>query len=152
VDRLWWLVVLVAGCAPDYDTTAFRCDTDRGGQRGCPTGQTCQAGRCRRGAIPASVIGCMAMTCITPDEQCCIDDNNPPRCVPAGDVCPGISALCDGRADCAGSDLCCSGTTTACSENCELTACVSAADCPAAEPHCCDTDETPWGLCTNDPC
>lgn len=149
---MWLSVLAFVGCTPDYDATAYRCDTDRGGTRGCPADQSCQGGRCRRGTVPASTIGCMGTTCTTPDQQCCIDGINPPRCIPAGDVCPGTSALCDGRADCAGDDYCCGGTTTACAESCEVTSCISAADCPSAEPNCCDDDLTPWGTCTNVPC
>lgn len=142
--------VLVLSCLAlvacgDLDTrgTAFRCDDTRG----CPGDQTCVFGRCRRGGATGEV-GCGAVTCTTM-EQCCVDTVNAPRCIPAGDVCPGRSALCDGREDCQAGDLCCHKELTVCQESCadDGVACTSNDDCPSDQPNCCPFNELPWGLC-----
>lgn len=152
------LFVIVCACAPDASDTAFLCDSDRGGDRGCPSGQSCVAGRCRRGGASGTV-ECAAETCST-TEQCCVDGINPPRCIAANASCPGASAICDERADCAAGDYCCSGSTTACGGTCKVAACLDAdLDCPSPSPNCCfgkDTDDTdlelPWGRCSAEPC
>ena len=151
-----WLVA-VAACTPDTANTAFRCDTDRGGSRGCPSGQSCESGRCRRGGAVGTVL-CGSATCTT-EQQCCVDAANPPRCIAADASCPGAGALCDQRADCAAGDYCCSGETTACGGTCGEAACLDAVlDCPSQAPNCCfGKDMTldlalPWGRCSNDPC
>jgi len=76
----------VAACEPDLDGTAFLCDATHG----CPDGQSCIAGRCRR--VAPTAIDCGGMTCV-PDQQCCSDPDNGNRCIGATDVCPGSSAL-----------------------------------------------------------
>jgi len=138
-----WILALVASCAPDYGHTAFRCD----GERGCPAGQTCYTGRCRRGAPTGDGVGCGALTCDA-SQQCCVDSLNPPRCIAASDVCPGTAALCDGSEDCRAGDRCCAdGDTVFCDASCGHYACRDGADCPSTEPNCCTAD-TPWGLCS----
>jgi hypothetical protein len=150
--------VIVSACSPDADNTAFLCDSDRGGDRGCPTGQSCISGRCRRGGATATV-RCDSDIC-SESEQCCVDGINAPRCIAASASCPGAGAICDQRADCVGGDYCCSGLTTACGESCEVAAClVGGDDCPSPTPNCCfgkdsgDTGlELPWGRCSAKPC
>lgn len=138
----------LAACG-DVDTTGttFRCDD----QRGCPADQACVFGRCRRGGV-AGEIACGAATCSVM-EQCCVDAINPPRCIPAGDVCPGLGALCDGVEDCQAGDRCCSAELGACHAACDVVACTTAEDCPSDLPHCCPNPlETPWGACSFSPC
>lgn len=149
------IVVIASACAPDVSDTAFRCDTDRGGDRGCTSGQRCVYGRCRRGGATGTVI-CGATVCGEAD-QCCVDGANDPRCIAADATCPGAAALCDGRSDCAGGDFCCSGDTTACGGSCDATACVEASDCPSPQPNCCPGSDVsgfavPWGECSARPC
>lgn len=139
-------MIVLAGCEPDYSATAFRCDSDRGGTRDCPDDQTCVSGRCRRGGVTAPVACGMAGTCSV-EQQCCYDDDNGARCLPAGDVCPGKAALCDGKTDCAGGDGCCNDRTTACGLTCETYACALNADCPSEVPNCCRQFDVPWGEC-----
>jgi hypothetical protein len=142
------IVLVIASCAPDYAHTAFRCDADHG----CPDGQGCVAGRCRRGELTGDGVGCGSATC-GPAEQCCVDLINPPRCLPAGDVCPGTTALCDGSEDCRAGDRCCAdGDTVFCDAACESYACRDAADCPSTAPNCCAVRITPWGQCSPLPC
>lgn len=145
------LVIVIAGCEPDYRGTAFRCDTDRGGTRGCPDDQTCEAGRCRRGGATGTVECGGAGTCGF-DEQCCVDQLLTPRCIPAGDACAGRSALCDERFDCADGDFCCDADTTSCGETCDSYACVADDDCPSEAPNCCAAAIVPWLTCTLTPC
>lgn len=141
---LAWLVALIASCAPDYAHTAFRCT----GDGGCPGGQTCLDGRCRRGAPTGDGVACGPDTCDA-HHQCCLDLFNPPRCIAAGDVCPGTAALCDGSEDCQAGDRCCAdGDTVFCDAACDRYACRDAADCPSTAPNCCPDDTTPWGQCS----
>jgi hypothetical protein len=145
---LAWLVAWIASCAPDYAHTAFRCDADHG----CPAGQTCLDGRCRRGAPTGDGVVCGAATCDA-SHQCCLDQLNPPRCIAAGDVCPGTSALCDGSEDCQAGDRCCAdGGTVFCDAACDRYACRDAADCPSTAPNCCPDDTAPWGECSPSGC
>lgn len=151
---LAWLVALLASCAPDYGHTAFRCSEDHG----CPTGQTCMSGRCLRAAPTGDGVVCGkdaqgdTQVCDT-SQQCCIDLFNGPRCIAAGDVCPGTSALCDGSEDCQAGDRCCAdGGTVFCDAACDRYACRDAADCPSTVPNCCFDDPTPWGQCSPFPC
>jgi hypothetical protein len=138
----------IGGCEPDYSGTAFRCDTDRGGSRGCPDDESCISGRCRRGGVTAQV-ACGAGVICSVEQQCCYDFENGARCVPAGDLCPGRGALCDSKNDCANGDGCCSDETTACGESCNKHACAVDADCPSEEPNCCHQFlSTPWGECS----
>jgi hypothetical protein len=142
VRALLAMVGLVA-CAPSYDGTAFRCDA----AHGCPTGQSCLAGRCRR-AMPVA-IACGSATCM-PDEQCCVDVVNPPRCLPATETCPGDAALCDTRDDCAPVERCCNtddGAACALACDSDHVACIVDADCPGDAPHCCPQPIVPWGEC-----
>lgn len=157
VRRLLVFVLGVASaCAPDASDTAFRCDTDRGGHHGCPSGQGCVYGRCRRGGA-TGMVECGAETC-TERQQCCVDGTNPPRCIAADATCPGIAALCDDRADCASGDYCCGGETTACGGSCAVVTCLDGVlDCPSDSPNCCfDTAlsglDVPWGSCSPLPC
>jgi hypothetical protein len=139
------LLVALAACEPDYSDTAFLCDPDRD----CPPDQLCEAGRCRRGGVAGSV-ACGAGVACTGAEQCCVDGNNPPRCIPAADTCPGIAALCDGLADCPSGDQCCDGDLTYCRASCGDTLyaiCTVDTDCPSSDPHCCFTTGAPWGRC-----
>jgi hypothetical protein len=141
---LAWLVALIASCAPDYAHTAFRCT----GDGGCPAGQTCLDGRCRRGAPIGDGVACGSDACDA-HHQCCLDLFNPPRCIAAGDVCPGTAALCDGIEDCQAGDRCCAdGDTVFCDAACDRYACRDAADCPSTAPSCCPDDATPWGQCS----
>lgn len=151
------LIVIATACAPDASDTAFLCDTDRGGDRGCPSGQSCKSGRCRRGGATATV-RCDSTIC-SESEQCCVDGTNPPRCIEASASCPGAGAVCDQRADCVNGDYCCSGFTTACGGSCSVAACLEGGDCPSETPNCCfgkDNDDTdldlPWGRCATNPC
>lgn len=137
------LVISLAACEPDYTGTAFRCD-DR---HGCPDEQTCVFGRCRRGGAVGRV-QCDSTLCAD-SEQCCSSTFAGTRCIPAGEVCDGASALCDSLDDCAAGDECCAGMTAACAASCpEERRCASDADCPAGtEPFCCDEVGTPWKTC-----
>ena len=137
---------MVAGCEPDYSETAFLCDVTHG----CSEQQACVGGRCRRGGA-AGTVGCGVGGVCTPEQQCCVDSSNPPRCIPAGDECPGYGALCDGIGDCQQGDACCYGLLTYCHAECKLpmvyTVCTVDPDCPSAEPHCCPDADVPWGYC-----
>jgi len=137
------LLVMVGACQRDYDNSLFRCDV----LRGCPEGQGCIGGRCRRAGVSGEVACGPGGTC-TGEQQCCVDNTNPPRCIPAGDECAGYSAICDGPADCQADDECCDGNIAACRSECgELTnICTVDADCPSGYPHCC-IDSYPWGTC-----
>ena len=140
--------VLLAACEPDYDGTAFRCDDGHG----CPTDQSCFAGRCRRKG--GAVVACGAKTC-APDQQCCTDVIDGDRCLAANDVCPGDSALCDDPTDCAPMERCCTGasTLTACALRCEQDiACIKDADCPGDKMHCCPQTLRPWKACSSITC
>jgi hypothetical protein len=138
-----WIVTLLASCAPDYGHSAFRCDA----AHGCPAGQDCLAGRCRRGAPTGDGVGCGGETCDA-TQQCCVDLFNGAHCRAAGEVCPGTAALCDGREDCQAGDRCCAdGDTVFCDASCGHEACLDAADCPATAPNCCFDRDTPWGTC-----
>ncbi|TMQ03041.1 MAG: hypothetical protein E6J90_52855 [Deltaproteobacteria bacterium] len=143
-----WIVTLIASCAPDYAHSAFRCDAEHG----CPTGQACLAGRCRRGELTGDGVGCGSATCgVT--EQCCLDPLNLPRCRPAGDVCPGTSVLCDGSEDCRAGDRCCAdGDTVFCDATCDRTACRDDGDCPSTEPNCCGATPEAAGACSRPSC
>jgi len=138
------LLVLLGACERDYDDSLFRCDA----LRGCPEGQGCVGGRCRRGGVAGAVACGPGGTC-TGEQQCCIDNANPPRCIPAGDECAGISAICDGTADCQPGDSCCDGVIAACQSSCQgaSVVCTTNTDCPSAEPNCCVTPDYPWGFC-----
>ena len=144
------LTYLALAACGEVDTagTVFRCDE----RRGCPDDQTCVFGRCRRGGV-AGEVGCGGATC-SAMEQCCVDSVNPPRCIPAGEVCPGVGALCDGLEDCQAGDRCCSAKLGACHETCDDVACTTAEACPSDEPHCCPNPgtPTPWGECRFAPC
>jgi hypothetical protein len=139
------LACLAVACQPGLDGTAFRCDDSHG----CPDDQSCIIGRCRR--IPPSEIGCGSVTCAG-NEQCCVDSENPPRCIAAADICPGRDAVCDGVDDCATTEHCCNGDTTACGLDCQETACTTDTDCPSTEPHCCPQSDVPWGQCQLEGC
>jgi hypothetical protein len=138
------ILTLLASCAPDYGHSAFRCDADHG----CPAGQACVVGRCRTGLPAGDGVVCATVTCDA-TQQCCLDLFNPPRCIAAGDVCPGTSALCDGVEDCPAGERCCAtGSTVACGASCDEVVCREAADCPSTAPNCCASDQTPWGTCS----
>lgn len=149
------IVLVIASCGPDYGHTAFRCDADHG----CPDGQRCASGRCRRGEPTGDGVRCgkdsgtgAEVTCGT-EQMCCRDPFNPPRCVDAGSACPGTAALCDGREDCQAGDRCCAdGDTLFCDAVCKHDACREPADCPSTEPNCCIEDPTLWGECSQPPC
>jgi hypothetical protein len=140
---LLWL-----GCSPDYGHSAFRCDASHR----CPDDQTCSAGRCRRGPPTGDGVACGSAACDL-TQQCCYYDGEPPRCIPAGDVCPDTAALCDGAEDCQTSDRCCSdGSTHACDATCRTYVCREDDDCPSTTPHCCNENSEPWRECSKDPC
>lgn len=143
-----FLVISLAACEPDYSDTAFRCD----GEHGCPGEQTCVYGRCRRGGAVGRV-QCGGTPCME-SEQCCSSGGAGTRCIPAGDVCDGKSALCDSLDDCQPGDECCGGDTAACGASCPENEqqCATDADCPAGtEPFCCDTGQ-PWKRCRSSSC
>jgi hypothetical protein len=142
------LIALACACQPDLDGTAFKCDASHG----CPSDQTCIGGRCRRVA-PMDIV-CDTETC-GPDEQCCADLINGPRCIPASGVCPDAAALCDGQNDCAPIERCCNGIeTTACALSCpsDEVACAADEDCPSDASNCCAQALVPWGKCSLIPC
>ena len=97
------------------------------------------------------MVACGASGTCTNGLQCCVDGDNPPRCIPGGDECPnGYGALCDGLGDCQAGDACCDGNLTYCRARCDnrTTICTVDPDCPSAEPHCCiDPMVVPWGTC-----
>jgi hypothetical protein len=134
------LLLALIGCQPDLEGTAFRCDATHG----CPSDQSCISGRCRR--VAPQLIDCAGNACLS-DQQCCVDDINPPRCIAAADACPGSAAICDSVDDCAPDEHCCNGTVTACGLHCDNTACHDDSDCPSTEPHCCPQAIVPWGEC-----
>lgn len=138
------LLCMLCACERDYGETLFKCDA----KRGCPPDQACVGGRCRRGGASGQVACGQGGTC-SPDQQCCADLTNPPRCIPAGDECPGYGAICDGPLDCASGDSCCDGAIAACLETCgnKSAVCTVDTDCPSGEPHCCISDDYPWGYC-----
>ena len=88
------LVGIAAACEPDLDGTAFKCD----GSHDCPDDQSCISNRCRR--VAPTSIECGSETCDS-EQQCCADIINGNRCIGAAEVCPGDTALCDGKDDCA---------------------------------------------------
>ena len=146
-----WLLaiaILLAGCEPDLEGTAFRCDADHG----CPSDQQCFGGRCRR--KDGAVVQCGAATC-APNQMCCSDVIQGDRCLDGDDTCPGDQALCDEPADCAEGERCCNGkATTACGLSCpeDEDACVRDADCPGDAPHCCAQVLRPWKVCSEQDC
>jgi hypothetical protein len=143
------LIALLASCSPDYAHSAFLCkDPD-----GCPSGQTCLMGRCRRGIATApDGVMCDHATC-DQTQQCCLYTTGSPTCIAVGDVCPDTSALCDGVEDCQAGDRCCAdGSTVACDASCKDYACQRGDDCPTTEPNCCHFDTRPWGTCSSQPC
>jgi hypothetical protein len=143
-----WIVAMVAGCAPDYAHSAFRCDA----QHGCPDGQRCRDGRCRRGEPTGDGVTCGAKRC-GPAEQCCVDAADRPDCAAAGEACPGDAALCDGSEDCQMGDRCCAdGDTAFCDATCNHYACADAADCPLTAPICCRDFGEHWGQCRTSGC
>jgi len=135
---------MLGACERDYADTLFLCDAERG----CPDDQSCVGGRCRRGGAAGEVACGPGGTC-TAEQQCCVDSANPPRCIPAGDECPGYGAICDGPADCQASDDCCDGDIASCRASCgnKSAVCAVDADCPSGEPHCCNDGDYPWGFC-----
>ncbi|MEJ7602814.1 MAG: hypothetical protein WKG01_33310 [Kofleriaceae bacterium] len=140
------VIVLLGACEPtQFDGTAFKCQVDGA----CPDDQACFGGRCR--TAPAVSIACGEATC-GPDQQCCADQVNGNRCIPAVDDCVGAGALCDGRDDCALTETCCIAELTSCAERCETAACVISNDCPSASPNCCPQEVSPWGRCQLAPC
>jgi hypothetical protein len=148
------IVLVIASCAPDYGHSAFLCD-DAG--HGCPDGQDCVAGRCRRGEPTGDGVVCGAgsgAARCAPAEQCCVEGPAQLRCRPAGELCPGITMLCDGAEDCRAGDRCCAdGGAVFCDAACEHTACLDADDCPrSTAPNCCFDLGTPWGACSPRPC
>ena len=133
-------------CTPDTDGTAFRCDSSHG----CPGDQMCFGGRCRR--KDGAVVMCAGTAC-APNQMCCNDFFNGPRCLDATDSCNDDQALCDGRSDCAADESCCNGKTTACARTCEKeVVCTTAADCPGDAPNCCPQPIDPWLVCNELPC
>ncbi|MFN0248561.1 MAG: hypothetical protein ACKV2T_16835 [Kofleriaceae bacterium] len=144
-----FLVISLAACEPDYSGTAFRCDDERA----CPDEQSCVHGRCRRGGAVGRV-QCGGALCLE-TEQCCHSGALGARCIPAGDVCDGRSALCDSLDDCQAGDECCDGETAACNESCpeNETRCTTDNDCPAGtEPFCCGSSGSPWKKCEDFAC
>jgi len=135
---------VIAACTPDTSHTAFRCDDSHG----CPSGQTCVGGRCHRGPVTGDGVVCDTQKVCAPDQQCCLDLFNPPRCIAAGDECPGTSAFCDGVEDCQMGDRCCAESTVSCGSSCGIVACRDGSDCPTTEPNCCDHDGPRWGTCS----
>jgi hypothetical protein len=143
------LAWIVAGCGPDYEHSAFRCDT----MHGCPSGQSCINERCRRGAPRDAGLQCGDKTCDVTIEQCCVDGDNLPRCIRAGDECGGVGALCGGTANCQDRDSCCAdGDTIACFASCKDYACRSDSDCPSQEPNCCGATAALPGECSKPAC
>ena len=140
------VLVIVASCTPDTSHTTFRCDDGHA----CPDGQTCAGGRCHRGPLTGDGIVCDTGKTCAPDEQCCIDLFNPPRCIAAGSACDGTSTFCDGVEDCQPGDVCCDTGTISCGAGsaCESVVCRDAADCPTTQPNCCDRDGPRWGHCS----
>lgn len=148
--RALLVVIAIAACQPSYVGTAFLCDA----ARGCPDGQVCKEGRCRRVSIVA--LQCGAAGPCTPEQQCCADGVNPPRCILATERCPGAYALCDSPDDCAPVERCCNGDQTVCvliDDGCDdEVACATDDDCPTFAPRCCPQDDVPWGACTLGAC
>lgn len=144
--------MLIAGCAPDYGHTAFLCRDPQD----CPAGQSCTFGRCQRGTPPdAQSVGCGDASCNVGTAQCCVDPVSGIQCGGAGDLCRGITALCDGPADCPPGDQCCAdGNTVFCDQACGHYACQVDRDCPLSAPHCCHDPMTmtPWGVCSEPGC
>jgi hypothetical protein len=142
--------MLIASCAPDYGHTAFLCHADRD----CPPGQACTFGRCQRGTPPdAQSVGCGDASCNVGTAQCCVDPAGGMQCGSAGDLCPGISALCDGPGDCQTGDQCCAdGSTVFCDKACDHHACQVDSDCPLTAPSCCHDPMTPCGQCSQSGC
>jgi len=148
--RLAAIAMLLAGAAcydaPDYGATTFRCDATHG----CPAGQTCVAGLCRGGGgTQGDGVACGAQVCAS-GLQCCVDFIDPPICLPAGVMCVGLSATCDGLEDCQTGTCCRVGAGAECTTaSCNDPICREPADCPAAQPMCCTgiTTGEPWGHC-----
>jgi hypothetical protein len=149
------VLVMLAACygAPDYTHTGFRCDDTHG----CPAGQQCIASVCEGGGsgIDGSAstfdgVKCGVGGTCGAGEQCCADQVNPFRCIPATSSCLGLWATCDGVEDCATDQRCCSnGEATKCgASSCGQVACTDNSDCPSSQPTCCFIDPTvPWGRC-----
>lgn len=146
------IVLLIASCAPDYAHSAFLCDA----RHGCPDGQDCIQGRCRRAERTGEDVVCSSSTCdgvlcggqtCDRSQQCCVDGSEIARCAAAGVACLGRSALCDGRADCRAGDYCCADGDSFCDAHCDHYACRLDGDCPPTTPSCCGASATTVGEC-----
>lgn len=152
------IVAFVMACTyadPDLSLALLRCDADHG----CPPGETCLGGLCQFAGEGRNGVQCGGTVCGN-DRQCCADSLNPPICGMASERC-FYGALCDGPADCAPGTACCSDDTVSDSgllparclpaDKCLLGSqvCVTASDCPAAQPNCCSNfnDNEPWNIC-----
>lgn len=96
-------------------------------------------------------VTCGAATCDL-TQQCCLYVVTPARCIPAGEVCPDDTALCDGAEDCQAGDRCCAGDTQSCAAACEHYACRDDDDCPSTAPSCCEVTAAKWGECSQFGC
>jgi hypothetical protein len=143
---LAWLTIGSA-CGYDdrsFDGIQFACD----GLHPCPDGVACLNGQCvGSGSGSGSSSGMLGVACgmkqCPVGMACCDDAFTTLRCAALGACGAGSQELqCDGREDCSGGRSCClAGGGTACqSGGCtgSPTICSTPADCPSAEPFCCD--------------
>jgi hypothetical protein len=96
---------------------------------------------------------CGNMTCVAPDEDCCVTQTGNTRCQPQGTQCSGRLFTCDGPEDCSNGDDCCGSFNGSmcngggCGAN-EAPLCHVLSDCPSGYVGCCAVPNTHLHYCS----